>query len=79
MRLLGDDGGFVCQDPNSALGKAALLAGLTNGAGGPGVRATLAESRAVQGELLIMKVYCPDELADFQEFVDGLKLETSGG
>jgi hypothetical protein len=33
----------------------------------------------VQGELLVMKVYCPDELADFQEFVDGLKLESSGG
>ena len=47
--------------------------------GAIGVRATIAESRAVQGELLVMKVYCPDELADFQEFVDGLKLESSGG
>jgi Tfp pilus assembly protein FimT len=79
VRLLGDDGGFVCQDPNSALGKASLLAGLVNGAGGPGVRATIANSKVVQGELLVMKVYCPDELADFQEFVDGLKLESSGG
>jgi Tfp pilus assembly protein FimT len=78
VRLLGDDGGFVCQDPNSALARASLLAGLANGAGGPGVRSTIANSKAVQGELLVIKVYCPDELADFQEFVDGLKLESSG-
>jgi Tfp pilus assembly protein FimT len=78
VRLLGDDGGFVCQDPNSALGKASLLAGLANGAGGPGIRATLADSRIVQGQLLVMKVYCPGELESFQEFVDGLKLESGG-
>jgi hypothetical protein len=78
VRLLGDDGGFVCQDPNSALAKASRLAALANGAGGPGARATIADSRAVQGELLVIKVYCPDELAEFQEFVDGLKLESSG-
>ena len=78
VRLLGDDGGFVCQDPNSALGKASLLAGLANGAGGPGIRATLADSRIVQGELIILDVYCPGELESFQEFVDGLKLESGG-
>jgi Tfp pilus assembly protein FimT len=79
VRLLGDDGGFVCKDPNSALRRASLLAGLANGAGGPGARATIADSRVVQGELLVIKVYCPDELAEFQEFVDGLKLESTSG
>ena len=24
---------------------------------------------------MIIKVYCPDELEEFQEFVDGLKLD----
>ena len=79
VRLLGDDGGFVCQDPNSALAKASLLAGLANGAGGPGVRATIANSRVVQGELMVIKVYCPEELQDFQEFVDSLNLSSSTG
>ncbi len=79
VRVLGDDGGAVCADPNGALSRATLLAQLANGASGPGSRPVIANSKVVQGELLVIKVYCPDELAEFQEFVDGLKLESSGG
>jgi len=79
VRVLGSDGGAVCADPNGALSRATLLAQLTNGATGPGSRPVIANSKVVQGELLVIKVYCPDELADFQKFVDGLKLENSGG
>ena len=78
--LFGDDGGAICADPNAALTKAALLSGLTNGAGGPGLRPVIAESRAVQAELLVIKVYCPDALPAYQEFIDRLNLEnTSNG
>ena len=35
----------------------------------------IADSRAVQGQLLIIQVYCPDELEDLQEFVDDLKTD----
>ena len=42
------------------------------------MRATIANSKAVGG-LLVIKVYCPDELADFQEFVDGLELDDAAG
>ncbi len=73
VRLLGDDGGAVCADPNGALSRATLLSQLSTGPGGPGSRPIIADSRVVQGELLIIKVYCPDELADFQEFVDDLE------
>ena len=79
VRVLGSDGGAVCADPNGALSRATLLAQLANGATGPGSRPVIANSKVVQGELLVIKVYCPDELADFQKFVDGLKLENSGG
>jgi Tfp pilus assembly protein FimT len=75
VRLLGDDGGAVCADPNGALSRATLLSQLSTGTSGPGARPVIADSRVVQGELLIIKVYCPDELAAFQEFVDGLELD----
>jgi Tfp pilus assembly protein FimT len=75
VRVLGEDGGATCADPNEALSRATLLAQLTNGATGPGVRPVIADSRAVQGQLLIIEIYCPEELADFQAFVDDLKTD----
>ena len=75
VRVLGDDGGAVCEDPNGSLARATLLSQLSTGAGGPGSRPIIADSRAVQGQLAIIKVYCPDELPDFQKFVDDLKLD----
>ncbi|TCC60570.1 hypothetical protein E0H73_21850 [Kribbella pittospori] len=76
VRVLGDDGGATCNDPNSALTRGTLLALLSNGATGPGMRPVIADSRVLRGQLLIIKIYCPDELEDFQNFVDDLK--TSG-
>ncbi len=75
VRLLGDDGGAVCADPNGALSRATLLSQLSTGSGGPGSRPIIADNKVVQGELLIIKVYCPDELEDFQQFVDDLKTD----
>jgi len=74
VRVLGDDGGAVCADPNAALNRAGLNAMLVNGASGPGIRPVIADSKVVQGELLILEVYCPDQLADFQQQVEDLKL-----
>ena len=79
VRVLGDDGGATCEDPNEALSRAVLLAQLTNGATGPGSRPVIADSRVFQGQLLIIEVYCPDELEDFQEFVDDLKTDDVAG
>jgi len=75
IRVLGSDGGATCTDPNSALGHAVLLSQLTNGASGPGNRPVIVDRRVVLGQLLIMKIYCPDELPDFQNFVDDLKTD----
>jgi hypothetical protein len=75
VRVLGDDGGATCDNPNDALSRAILLSQLTNGASGPGARPVIADSRVVQGQLLIIEIYCPDELEDFQEFADDLKTD----
>ncbi|WP_286928719.1 MULTISPECIES: hypothetical protein [Aeromicrobium] len=75
VRVLGDDGGAVCDDPNGALRRATFFSMLTNGAAGPGTRPVIADSRAVQGQLLIMEVYCPDELDEFREFAEDLKTD----
>ena len=77
VRMFGDDGGAVCADPNSALTRATMLSLMTTGTGGVGQRPIIAAGRVVQGEQLILKVYCPDELADFQDFVNDLKLDDS--
>ena len=75
VRVLGDDGGATCANPNEALSRATFNSLLMNGAAGPGARPVIADSRAVKGQLLIIKVYCPDELEDFQKFVDDLKTD----
>jgi hypothetical protein len=79
VRVLGDDGGATCANPNKALSRATLLSLLANGATGPGARPVIADSRAVKGQLLIIKIYCPDQLADFQAFVDDLKTDAVVG
>ena len=73
VQVLGDDGGALCNDPASALNRAGLYGTLTNGAGGPGARPVIADNKVLQGQLLAIKVYCPEELEKFTEVVDGLK------
>ena len=79
MRVLGDDGGAVCANPNDALSRATFLGMLMNGASGPGMRPVIADNRAVQGQLLIIQVYCPDELDEFQKFADNLETSDLSG
>ncbi|WP_378026749.1 hypothetical protein [Actinoplanes sp. GCM10030250] len=74
-RVLGDDGGAVCDEPDDSLRRGILYGQLTNGAGGPGLRPVIADNNVVQGQLLIIKVYCPQYLDAFQRVVDDLKLE----
>jgi Tfp pilus assembly protein FimT len=79
VRVLGDDGGATCADPNAALKRGVLLSQLSNGAANVGLRPVIADSRVVQGQLLIIKTYCPDELPRFQEFVDSMQFEDVAG
>lgn len=72
VRVLGNDGGAVCADPNAALSRTLVLGSLMNGAGGPGMRPVIVEHRVLRSQLLIMGVYCPDQLPNQQKFFDGL-------
>lgn len=77
--VLGTEGGATCSNPNDALSKGILLSLLSNGAAGPGIRPVIADSRVVQGQLLILEIYCPEELQEFQEFVTDLKTDDVAG
>jgi hypothetical protein len=79
VRVLGDDGGATCENPNDALSRSVLLSQLSNGASGPGARPVIADSRVFKGQLLIIEVYCPDELDEFRAFVDDLKTSDVAG
>jgi hypothetical protein len=73
-RVLGDDGGAVCDTAGSD-----LLDGywkLRLGVGGEFYyRPVKVDQRMLQGYLLVVKTYCPDKLPDVQEFVDDLDFD----
>lgn len=71
--VLGDDGGALCVDPGGALTTSALRNMLFNGASGPGARPVIADSLVFKGQLLVVQIYCPDELEEFESFVNELK------
>ena len=73
VRVLGDDGGTVCADPNLALKKAIMYGLATNGAAGPGLRPVIGDNRLVQAGLAVVKTYCPDELPEFSKTADQFK------
>ena len=73
VRVLGTDGGATCDDPNNALNRAILYSTLSNGAAGPGMRPVVFDKTMLGGQLLILKIYCPEELPSMQKFVDKLK------
>lgn len=73
VRVLGTDGGATCEDPNAGLTRAILYSQLMNGAAGPGMRPVVFDRRYLAGQLLILKIYCPDELPSMQNFLDKLK------
>jgi hypothetical protein len=77
VRVLGNDGGALCDDPSSGLRKGILLGQLTNGAAGPGIRPIIADNRVVKGQLLVLSIYCPDKLPTFQEFVNKLDFSST--
>jgi len=69
VQVLGEDGGAICADPNSALKRGLFYSEAANGAGGPGARPVISDRTVVAGEALVIGIYCPDELAEFNEFV----------
>lgn len=79
IQVLGDDGGALCADPAGGLRRGVLYGTMTNGAGGPGARPVIVDNRVVQGQLLAIKIYCPEHLARFATVVQQLKYADVGG
>jgi len=75
VNMLGTDGGNVCVDPASALNEAIHRISLSNGAAQVGLRPVTVDSRIVQGELMILDVYCPDKAQKAREYLDDLKYD----
>jgi len=75
IRTFGTDGGNVCDNPGDALGKATLFSMFTNGAAFVGQRPVIVDRRLIQGQLLIMETYCPEELEKFRDEVEDLKFD----
>ena len=77
VRSLGTDGGAVCENPASALGKATLIDTITNGADFVGRRPVIIDRRILKGEALILQTYCPEKLPDYQNKIDDLKTDNT--
>ncbi|WP_328943839.1 hypothetical protein OG259_22125 [Streptomyces sp. NBC_00250] len=74
-RLLGTDGGPVCEDPGSALKTALWKIQQANGAAGPGMRPVITDTKAVEVERIVLQVYCPDQVDDFDDALNDLKTD----
>lgn len=73
-RVLGSDGGGFCTDP-AALVDATANLGSANGAAGPGLRPSVLDERRLEGDRLVIETYCPDQLDEFDAYVDSLDLD----
>lgn len=79
-RVFGTDGGPVCKNPGSALNAATHNSLLSNGSGGPGARPTIADDQIFKGEVIVLSIYCPQQLPTFVRDHRDFQLEdvTSG-
>ena len=75
VRVLGEDGGPMCEDPGNALRVAIRNQVGSNGAAGPGQRPGPIAVHTIEGEALALQVYCPEQLPGFLNYVNSLDLE----
>jgi glutamate:GABA antiporter len=71
VKVLGTNGGPVCATPAGALTKALKDQQFYNGAANVGARPIRASAKIVQGEQLVLQVYCPEKLAAFNRYANG--------
>jgi hypothetical protein len=73
VRLFGVDGGPFAQNPDKTLLQSQYAWQL--GTAGPASRPVILDPDFAKAAEIFVSVYAPDKLAEFQEFVDGLKTE----
>ena len=69
----GDDGGNHCRVEFKELLERNLNQLLANGAAQVGARGVIVDARVLKGEALVLGVYCPDRLPEYEAFVNELK------
>ena len=73
--ILGTNGGSVCASPTSALTKAMQDLSLSNGGATVGIRPIRESRRIVEGEQIILQVYCPKQLPAFNKYVNAKRYD----
>jgi hypothetical protein len=73
VRLFGVDGGPFAKNPDQTLLQSQYAWQL--GTAGPASRPVILDPDFAKAAEIFISVYAPDKLADFQQFVDGLKTE----
>jgi hypothetical protein len=73
-RVLGDDGGWVCDAAGSDVLEGYWKQRLAVG-GEFYFRPVKVDRRTIQGLLLTVQIYCPDKLPDVEEFVEDLDFD----
>jgi glutamate:GABA antiporter len=73
--ILGTNGGSVCASPTSALTKAMQDLSLANGGATVGIRPIRESRRVVEGEQIILQVYCPKQLPAFSKYVNAKRYD----
>src|SRR5262249_34719681 len=68
-RAPATDGGAICDDPGAALSRALQNQQLASG-GNVGSRPIRADRRVVEGEELILQVYCPGQLPAYERYLE---------
>ena len=73
-RVLGTDGGAACTAIDGVLRDGLRNGQLVSGAPGPGQRPVLASRELLVGSRLVVEVYCPARIPDYDALVDDLKV-----
>ncbi len=73
MGTFGDDGGNSCKVDFDKLVQLNLNQLLANGAAQVGARGVIIDAKILKGEALVLGVYCPERLPEYQAFIEELK------
>ena len=73
--ILGTNGGSVCASPTSALTKAMQDLSLANGGATVGIRPIRESRSVVEGEQIILQVYCPEQVPAFNKYVNAKRYD----
>ncbi len=69
----GADGGPVCKTDFNELVQSNLDMLLANGAAQVGARGVIIDAKLLKAEALVLTIYCPDRLPEYEKFVNNLK------